>query len=294
MTNNSKCVKYNDYFSDQLYTWCTNCGNYALHSALKRALVAEKIAPKDTLMVFDIGCHGNGADKIDAYTVHGIHGRVIPFAAGAQLANRNMKVFAFGGDGGILSEGINHLVHAIRCDFDLVFVLHNNRNYGLTTGQASATTPKGFEMNSAPNGVTEEPINPTEFVLSLDPTFVARGFSGNIKKLTQIFKQAINHQGFSFVEVLQDCPTYNSATPHNWYLERVIDVDIFDNYDRSDIKQAKKICKDMAEKIATGVLYKNEDSDDYYTRQPSRKDMKSELVEEVQQEQITELLEEFR
>ena len=176
------CVKYKDYFSDELYTWCTNCGNYSIHTALKRALVLENIAPKDVLMVFDIGCHGNGSDKITAYCVHGLHGRVIPFAAGAHLANRKIKVIAFGGDGGVLSEGINHLVHAVRCDFDITFILHNNGNYGLTTGQASATTPKGISMNSTPNGVTEEPMNPMEFLHIRDASLLSWENEENLTK----------------------------------------------------------------------------------------------------------------
>jgi 2-oxoglutarate ferredoxin oxidoreductase subunit beta len=125
--------KYSDYFSDELYTWCTACGNYGIHAAVKRALITEKIMPKDTLLCFDVGCHGNGSDKIGGYSFHGLHGRVIPLACGAHLANRKVKVLAFGGDGGTLSEGIGHLIHAVRCNYDITFILHDNSNYALTT-----------------------------------------------------------------------------------------------------------------------------------------------------------------
>src|SRR3989339_1792067 len=110
----SQDTKISDYFSQNLYTWCTNCGNYGIHGAVKRALAAENLHPHHTLLCFDIGCNGNGSDKIDGYRFHGLHGRVIPLACGAAVSNSKIKVLAFGGDGGTFGEGLNHLVHAIR------------------------------------------------------------------------------------------------------------------------------------------------------------------------------------
>ncbi|MFH0820973.1 MAG: thiamine pyrophosphate-dependent enzyme, partial [Candidatus Peregrinibacteria bacterium] len=116
--------------SQEKLTWCGGCGDYGIQKALERALVLENLGTQDLVIFFDIGCHGNGSDKIGAYTFHGLHGRVIPVAAAAALANPRLKVIAEGGDGGTLSEGINHLVHAVRSNYPMVFILHNNENYG--------------------------------------------------------------------------------------------------------------------------------------------------------------------
>ena len=297
--NNCNChshsdISFHDYFSENIYTWCTNCGNYGIHAAVKRALVAEKIEPCRTLLCFDIGCHGNGSDKIGGYRFHGLHGRVIPFACGAAIANRKIKVIAFGGDGGTLGEGINHLIAAIRGNYEVMFVLHNNLNYGLTQGQASATTKTAVKMNASPDGVTSDPINPMEFVLSLHPSFAARTFSGNIHHMTQTFQTALRHKGFAFIEVLQSCPTYNHMTPHQWYQQRVKDVEKIKNYDSRDIEKAKHIALDLEKQIVIGVLYKNSKSLPFMDRQANRLKVKTELVEEVQQFSTDKLFNAFR
>lgn len=279
----NNCPTHKDYYSEHIYTWCTNCGNYGIHESMKRALVAEDIAPHEVLLCFDIGCHGNGADKIGGYRFHGLHGRVIPFAAGAHIANPNIPVIAFGGDGATLGEGINHLIHAIRSNYNITFILHNNSNYGLTKGQASPSTPQDVPMSANPDGITEDTLHAIELVLSLDPSFVARTFSGNFHQMEAIFKEAINHKGFSFVEILQACPTYNKATPHEWYMQRVFDTIEREEFDNTDINQAREIARDLQDHIATGIIYKNSHKLDYYSRLSQRQGLKTTLAEEVKQ-----------
>jgi len=283
-----------DYFSPNLYTWCTNCGNYGIHAAVKRALTAENIHPCETLLCFDIGCHGNGSDKIGGYRFHGLHGRIIPFACGASVANRQLKVVAFAGDGGTLGEGINHLVHAIRGNYDVTFILHNNLNYGLTQGQASSTTKPGMIMTAAPDGITSDPIHPMRFVMSLQPSFAARTFSGDVKHMTKVIQAGLQHRGFSFIEIMQSCPTYNKATPHEWYQTRVKDVSTFEGFDQTNIHQAREIAEDIEEKIAIGVLYQNPDSWPFMSRQANRAEIKTELVNEVMPYNVTSLFDSFR
>lgn len=287
-------VQFGDYFSENIYSWCTNCGNYGIHAAIKRALVARELKPCQTLLCFDIGCHGNGADKISGYRFHGLHGRVIPFACGAAIANRNIKVVAFGGDGGTFGEGINHLIMAIRGNFEVMFVFHNNLNYGLTQGQASATTKRAVKMNASPDGVTSDPINPMEFILSLNPSFAARTFSGDVKHMTETFQAGLKHNGFAFIEVLQSCPTYNLMTPHQWYQQRIKDVKEFKNYNVHDIEQALKIAKDLEKQIATGILYQNPTSTPFMDRQANRLGVKTELVDEVKHFSTQKLFNAFR
>lgn len=288
------CNCATNYNSDELYTWCTNCGNYGIHASIKKALTEKSIEPSKTLFCFDIGCHGNGSDKINGYSAHGLHGRILPFAAGAAIANRAVATIAFGGDGGTLSEGISHLIHSIRANYNFTFVLHDNSNYGLTTGQASATTKPGIEMNSSPHGVVSDTLIPMQLVLCLNPSFAARTFSGNIKHMTEIFKQAIEHKGFSYVEVLQSCPTYNKATPHEWYAQRVYDVSTLEDYDSSDLQQAKEISLDINEKIAIGVLYQNRKKEDFYSKLIGRRKIETELTDEVKEYNVNNIIDRFR
>ncbi len=269
------------YHSEVPCTWCDGCGDYGIWTALKRALVELKIAPHETLLCYDVGCHGNMSDKLLGYRFHGLHGRVIPFAAGAKLANPKLPVLAFGGDGASFSEGIGHLVHGIRSNYPIVFVLHNNGNYGLTTGQASSLTAQGVPMNTAPNGIPEHTLNSMDFVFSLEPTFVARGFSGDIKQMTMILKKAIEHHGFAFVDILQSCPTYNHFATHDYLLEHCYHVED-EGHDPTDLKKARQIAVDTSKRISTGILYKIEDIPSFYERLVPRQGKKTTPVEEVE------------
>ncbi len=283
-----------DYSCANKCTWCDGCGDYGIWTAIKRALVELGIAPWQTLLCYDVGCHGNGSDKLAGYRFHGLHGRVIPFAAGAKLANMKLPVIAFGGDGASFSEGIGHLVHGIRSNYPITFVLHNNANYGLTTGQASSLTWQGQPMTASPNGIPEHTLNSMDFIFSLEPTFVARGFSGNIKQLTEIFKAAIQHQkhGFAFVDVLQACPTYNHFATHEYLLERCYDVST-EEHDITDFRKARKLAIDTKKRIATGVLFQREDVPNFYDRLVPRQGKMTTPVEEVMKGDVTELMKEF-
>ncbi len=285
--------KHSDYNTENLYTWCTNCGNYGINGALKLALLEEGIEPKDAVLCFDIGCHGNGSDKIAGYNVHGLHGRVIPFASGVALANDKLTVVASGGDGATLGEGINHLIHSIRNDYNITFLLHDNENYGLTTGQASPTTKLDAEMNSTVGKVATPRINVADLVFSLEPTFYARAYSGNVKQLIRLMRAGFNHKGFSLIHIMQDCPTYNDMTPHEWYLQHVYEVSEIVNYNSADISSARKIARDMEDRIATGLIYRRE-RDSLNGKSLNRLDKISNLVDEVQSYNIDDLLEDFR
>ncbi|MBI5754345.1 2-oxoacid:ferredoxin oxidoreductase subunit beta [Candidatus Peregrinibacteria bacterium] len=286
----AKADKLLKYETGKVITWCGNCGNYGIQNAFMRALVLEGLERKDFALFFDIGCSGNGADKFEANTLHGLHGRTISTAAGAALANDKMKVIAFAGDGATFSEGVNHLVHGVRNNFPLVFVHHNNENYGLTIGQASATTRCGVKMNGTPDGVVVEPINPLQFVLSLDPTFVARGFSGDVDHLTELFRLALRHKGFAYLEILQSCPTYNRTTPEDWYASRVKYVEDLKDYDCHDIWAARKLVQDMDKEIYLGLIYENNGRKDFLSLQKSREGRETSLVEEVRRYDVRALI----
>ncbi len=281
----------NAFASKNTFTWCNACGNYGIATGVKTALAELGYAPWQVLLCFDVGCNGNMSDKVDGYRVHGLHGRVLPFAAGAKLANPKLPVIAFGGDGASFSEGIGHLVHAVRSHYPIVFILHNNGNYGLTTGQASSLTPKGEKMNTAPNGIPEQALNSMDFIFSLEPTFVARTWSGNIPQITSIMKSALAHRGFAFIDILQACPTYNHFATHQMLLEKCYDINEED-YDASDLKKARKIAIDTNKRIATGILYQNEKIPHFLEQLEGRKGRTTTVVEEVAITDVSALMKE--
>ncbi len=275
-------------------TWCDGCGDYGIWTATKRALTELEIAPSQVLLCYDVGCHGNGSDKLLGYRFHGLHGRVIPFAAGAKLANPKLPVIAFGGDGASFSEGVGHLVHGIRSNYPITFVLHNNANYGLTTGQASSLTWQGQKMNSSPNGMPEHTINSMDFIFSLEPTFVARSFSGNIAQMTRVLKAAIQHRGFAFVDMLQACPTYNKFATHDYLLERCYDVNSEGTHDTTDFQKARALAQPNGERIATGILYQNVEVPNFYERLVPRQNRQTSATEEVAITSVKDWLENYR
>jgi 2-oxoglutarate/2-oxoacid ferredoxin oxidoreductase subunit beta len=269
-----------EYYSETLCTWCDGCGNYGIWTALKYALVELGLHPWQVCLCYDVGCHGNGSDKIQGYRFHGLHGRVIPFAAGAKLANMRVPVIAFGGDGATFSEGMGHFVHAVRSNYPITFVLHDNENYALTTGQASSLSPQSQPMNSNPNGIPERTLSSMDLVFSLEPTFVARGFSGDIEMMARIFKSAIQHRGFAYVDILQACPTYSKVATHQYLLERYFDANAA-GHDPGDLGEAKRLATSQQERIACGILYQRADVPDFYSRLAPRRGVETTCVEEV-------------
>lgn len=277
-------LKIEDYNTGVRNTWCPGCGNFGIHIALKQALVDLKKAPSDIVLTFDIGCNGNGVDDIDGFRFKGLHGRSIPLAVGAHLANRQMTVISDIGDGGLLHEGVDHLIHAIRSNYDITLLIHNNQNFALTTGQATSTTKEGKPMYAFPDGKTEGNINIGELVLSLNPTFFARGYSGEPQQLAEIIKEGIKHKGFSVIEIMQVCPTYTPESNHEWFKEKIKETER-----KSTISEAVKCVKDM-DIIYTGVIYQNKNMLDYYSRLENRKGKKTELVNEVKNIDIKRIL----
>jgi 2-oxoglutarate/2-oxoacid ferredoxin oxidoreductase subunit beta len=287
-----KTEQYQAYESKNKHTWCSGCGDYGILSALKRTLVLENLTPQNTCLCYDVGCSGNGSDKIEAYTIHGLHGRVTTLAAGVALANSRLKVIASAGDGATFSEGINHLIHAIRNNYDISFICHNNSNYGLTIGQASSTTRLGQKMNATVGQVEVEPLNTLQLVLSLNPSFVARTFSGDVNHMTEIFRKGLNHKGFSYIEVMQVCPTFNKATPQNWYWDKLKYLDS-SNHNAQDIWKARQIVENTDKDICVGLIYHNPSKPEFGQTVPNRQNMQTALVEEVHNHSIKNLLSEF-
>jgi len=236
-------------------TWCPGCGNFSILTALKKALIELNLEAKDVVIVFGIGCSGNMADFIKTNGFHALHGRAIANAIGIKLANHRLKVIVTGGDGDLYGEGFNHLLAAARGNHDISVFVHNNERYSLTTGQTSPASKKGTVGKSTPQGVIEEAINPLALAISANASFVARGFAGQSQELVELMKQAIMHEGFALVDILQPCPSFNKTQDNQWYIEHTQTLKA--DYDLSDREQAlKQVLK--KEPIGLGVFYQDQ------------------------------------
>ena len=278
-----------EYNKNILPTWCPGCGNFGIHMALKKALSDLEILPNNSFVSFDIGCNGNGADKINVNGFKGLHGRSIPLAAGVKLANKKLTVIADIGDGGVLHEGIDHLIQAIRSNYDITILIHNNQNFALTTGQATATTQENKKMYALPDGKPERNINISKMALDFNATFLARGYSGDINQLTEIIKKAVNHKGCSVIEVMQYCPTYNPEMSPQWFTEHIQAVE-------KPFESIKEALENIGtdERILTGVIFEDLKTPSFYEKLENRKDVPTELVDEVKNYDISNFLEEFK
>jgi 2-oxoglutarate ferredoxin oxidoreductase subunit beta len=241
-------------------TWCPGCGNFAILTAIKTVigeLNKETSSLEKIVLVSGIGCHAKIVDYINANSFYSIHGRVTPVCEGIKLANPALKVIGFAGDGDAYGEGIEHLIFAAKRNIDITMIIHNNRVYGLTTGQYTPTSPLGFRGRSTPYGTRELPINPLELMLASGATFLSRGTSHGIDLLKKIFKEAILHKGFSLVDVLQVCVTYYNM--YEYYDKRVYELK---DHNPDDYNQALNKIREWDYNkdapIALGVFYKKE------------------------------------
>lgn len=244
-------------FSGYNPTWCPGCGDFGIGISIKQAFVQLGYDPSSLAVVFGIGCSGNMNDFLNAYAIHSLHGRSIPNAIGIKLANHKLPVVAIVGDGDCYGEGGNHLLHAARGNHDLTVVVHDNGVYGLTTGQVAPTSQKGYKSKSTPSGIIETPINPLSFAITSGASFVAQSFAGDAAHLSLMIKEAIKHKGFSVVNVLQPCVTFNKINTYQYYMKRVYKLPA--DYDPSDFKTAVVKSLEMnEEKFPLGIVYKSE------------------------------------
>ncbi len=243
-----------DNFSGYFPTWCPGCGNFGIWAAIKAAFEKLAFNRENIAVVFGIGCSGNMNDFLWVNSFHALHGRAIPNAIGIKIANHKMPVIVVAGDGDCYGEGGNHLIHAARGNHDITVIVHDNRVYGLTTGQVAPTAIKGFKSKSTPTGVIEIPLNPIALAITQGATFVAQGFSADITHLTNLIVQGIKHKGFSLINILQPCVSFNPLTTYNWYRERIYKLEN-QNHDISNMTKALEKSFELEEKIPIGIIY---------------------------------------
>jgi len=236
--------------------WCPGCGNFAVLKAVKRALAESAIAPHEALFVSGIGQAAKAPHYLNCNLFNGLHGRALPAATGAKLANPALKVIAESGDGCTYGEGGNHFLAAIRRNIGVTLLVHDNQVYGLTKGQASPTSEPGFVTKAQPDGSLSESFNPVEVAVTMRAGFVARAFSGFADHLVEVVKRALAHDGFALVDVLQPCVSFNKVNTFAWYRERCKEITAA--HDPTDRDAALKLAARWGEEIPIGVIYIND------------------------------------
>jgi 2-oxoglutarate ferredoxin oxidoreductase subunit beta len=243
--------------SDVHPDWCAGCGDFGVLKSLKEAIVELGIPQHEVLVVSGIGCSSNLPGFIRTNGVHSLHGRAVPVATGAALANHDLHVIVVGGDGDGYGIGMAHFIHAMRRNLNLTYIVMDNEVYGLTTGQTSPTTAEGHKTKSTPRGNVERPIAPLALALAAGATYVGRGFTGQPKQLTKLTAAAVAHRGFSLIDVFSPCVTFNKVNTYPWFRERVYMLED-EGYDPSDFMGAMEKALEFDERIPIGLLYQTE------------------------------------
>jgi 2-oxoglutarate ferredoxin oxidoreductase subunit beta len=292
--------------------WCPGCGDFGILNAVQMALFELKLEPYEVAIFSGIGCSGKTPHFVNTYGFHTLHGRVLPIATGARLANTALTVVAVGGDGDGYGIGAGHFVNTGRRNLDFTYVVHNNGVYGLTKGQASPTLPKGLRTKSMPAPAIVEGINPLAMAISAGYTFVARSYALDVRHLKETLKAAIVHKGSALVDVLQTCPTYNDINTKEWYAgtdlpskaprlykleDTGYDGNVKDPNDQNEINQKKgqAITRsfEWGDKIPIGLFYRNQEptyEDMIATRMPAYQEVPL-VRQDVYHRDVTALLE---
>jgi len=239
-------------------TWCPGCGNFVIQFALKNAIQAlekEGVELDRIVLVTGIGCHAKMADYLNINSFYSIHGRTLPVATAIKMANPDLVVLVCAGDGDCYAEGLDHLIFAAKRNTDITLIVHNNRVYGLTTGQYTPTSPLGFKGRSTPGGTVEEPFNPLEIMLASGATYVARGCTRRMDLLQKAILDGIHHPGFAFIDVLQVCASYFNLS--DYYDARVYEIKDHDEGDfEAACRKAREFDYNEDAPIGLGTLYR--------------------------------------
>jgi 2-oxoglutarate/2-oxoacid ferredoxin oxidoreductase subunit beta len=236
--------------------WCPGCGDFGVLNALFQACAEIDLPPRDLLVVSGIGCSSNLPGFIRAYGVHSLHGRALPFATGAKLANHAMTVIATGGDGDGYGIGLNHFIQAMRRNINVTYIVMNNEIYGLTTGQVSPTSEPGMKTKTTPHGNLEGMLNPMALALASGCGYIARGYSGQPKHLMKLYVDGIRHPGFALIDVFSPCVTFNKVQTYDWFRQRIYKLEDT-NHDSASFHGAMEKALEWGEKIPIGLFYRN-------------------------------------
>ncbi len=248
-------VTRQDFDSPTARTWCRGCGNYGILNAIKMALAEQDIAPHEIVIFTGIGCGSKLPHYMTVNGFHTIHGRALAVASGARLADHGLKIMTVHGDGDGYGMGLSHFAHTARRNIGIVDIVQNNRVYGLTKGQYSPTSDPGMVTPTSPQGAIDRPVPPLGLAIAAGATFVARGYPGEMNHLVWLIGQALQHQGYALVDVLQPCVTFNRASAYDFYNPRVYKLEETD-HDVTDKTAAWELAYEWGERIPIGIFYR--------------------------------------
>ena len=237
--------------------WCPGCGDFSVLASLQKVCAELGLQPHEIVTISGIGCSSNFPGFFNAYGMHTLHGRALAVGTGVKMANHKLTVIATGGDGDGYGIGGNHFVHTARRNVDITYLVMNNQIYGLTTGQVSPSSGIGMKTKSTPFGNVEMPVNPITSAIMNGATFVARGFSGDAKHLQELMKKAIQHKGFSLVDIFSPCVTFNHDNTYDFFRPRVRKLED-EGHDPSDWKAACEKGLLWGDEIYIGLFLKVE------------------------------------
>ncbi len=260
-------MKPEDFLAEVELAWCPGCGNFAIRKALAQALSELGLPPHRVVLVTGIGQAAKIVHYLKVNGFDGLHGRTVAAAAGVKMANPGLTVIAESGDGDIYGEGGNHLIHNIRRNLDITVIVHDNRVYGLTKGQASPTAPAGYRTRAQPFGVLSRPFHPLSLALAMGAGFVAQAFSGEVEHTANIFVRAIQYRGFALVNVLHPCPSWNRVQTFAWYKDRVFHVEETE-HDSKDRLKALDLVLRPTERIPIGAIFESEPEPTWEEKHP--------------------------
>jgi 2-oxoglutarate ferredoxin oxidoreductase subunit beta len=246
--------------------WCPGCGNFSILQTLKKALTEKDLAPHQVLFVSGIGQAAKAPHYFRCNLFNGLHGRSLPVATGARLANPDLQVVVESGDGCNYGEGGNHFLAALRRNVNVVMLVHDNQIYGLTKGQASPTTEEGHVTKAQPQGTPTRPFAPLSVALAMQAGFVARAFCGMQDHMKGLIQAALDHPGFALVDILQNCVSFNHVNTFSWYKQRCYPLE--GSYDPSDWEAAIKRAQEWGDSIPVGLFYQNTDRPPFESRFP--------------------------
>ena len=262
-------VTRRDFEGKERPTWCPGCGNHAILNGIKMALAEQNIAPHEILIVTGIGCGSKLPHYMKVNGFHTLHGRSLAVATGVRLANPDLRVMTVHGDGDGYGEGLSHFLNTVRRNVNIVDVVQDNRIYGLTKGQYSPTSEQGKRTPTSPEGSIDRPVEPLQMAITAGATFVARGYSGELRHLAWLIGQALEHPGYALVDVLQPCVTFNRSYAYDFYAERVYKLEDEKGYDPSDRTAAWEKAHEWGDRIPIGILYKGEPLPTYEEQVPA-------------------------
>lgn len=252
----AKELEAKDFKAEVPPDWCPGCGDFGVLNALFKSSAELEIRPHELLVVSGIGCSSNLPGFFKSYGVHSLHGRALPLATGAKLANHALTVIATGGDGDGYGIGLNHFIQAMRRNINLTYIVMNNEVYGLTTGQVSPTSETGMKTKTTPHGNLEGMLNPMALALASGCGYVARGFSGQPKHLMKLHQDGIQYPGFALIDVFSPCVTFNKVNTYDWFHKRVYKLEDA-GHDPADFHAAMDKALEWGAKIPIGLFYRN-------------------------------------